>query len=86
MSNLIRDSIRAGCASLMGNGSFCPYPECECSDYSDMPRALEVAARHLGEAIREKAAKVIDDANKTGPYQAIGAAKVIRAISIGDDE
>lgn len=37
------------------------------------------------EAMREDAARVIEDCNKAGPYEAIGAANIIRALPISEE-
>ena len=57
MSDIIRDAVRAACATMISGGNICRYPSCGCSDIS----ALQTAARHAAEAMREKAAQKADE-------------------------
>ena len=73
----IDEAVDDACAWRYQDGR-CRYPDCSCSD----TEMLRIAAVSAAKAMREQAALVVDRANRTGPFQAIGTAKLIRALLI----
>ena len=82
MSDIITAAVRAGCKERRSPvlDIECGWPDCPCGTTAN---ALETAARHAAEAMREKAAFIASEANRMGVNRA-AIEHLIRAIPTGD--